>query len=665
MGLAAKGGDQVGHWIPMAGRQGGTVPTIVLSPDFSADHLAFAATNAGVFRSRDGGRSWEPSGDLLNSFAAQSIAFSPFFATDRTLFAGSADGGTYRSVDAGDSWSFLARLGRGSGVVALAAASTSDKGITLVAGTLADGVFSSTDGGAEWKTHNSGLPDLSVIDLALSPAFGRDQTAFVATEEGLQLTTDCGRSWRQVSASRGGDSIQCVKISPEFASDRTVLMGTEEQGVLRSSDGGTSWSPLNSGLPDSCINALALSPEFGRDRTMVAATGQSIAISADGGESWRLVAAEPEVILALGIGSPAPASRDSGQVILAGLVAGGILRSADGGKSWEKANQGLAASYLVDLALSPGFETDGTLFAWGLSDGVLRSEDGGRSWQPSSSGIEGLTVATLVLSPAFAIDGGLYAATSLGIFRSLDRGASWQRLGLANQSVSLLALSPAFSREPVMVAATGSALQWSRDGGAGWSPLEAPAEDEIPVSAKLALDPAGEPTLLVATWREPLYYRRGRLRVWSRTLTGGSWSMLFSRDADVKVAILAVPDSFGEDQRFFVGNGEAVYHVVPDAQERTREGVRPIWLPAWVGTRGRPVVSLAAAPDFARSHALLATGGDGVYLSQDDGVRWQRLGETLGDRAPVAVVPSPEFSKRETAYALTMGGQLWRWDPER
>ncbi len=647
----------MGHWVPMASREGGTVPTIVLSPEFSTDHLAFAATNAGIFRSRDGGLSWEVSGDGLSSFAAQSIAFSPFFATDHTIFAGSADGSLYRSTDGGDSWVFQVRLGQGSSVVAMATASTADRGIVVMAGTLVEGVFAST--GGDWKQQNSGLPDLSVIDLVLSPNFGQDQTAFVATEGGLQATVDGGRSWRQVLAPPGDDSIQCVELSPAFASDRTIFVGTEEQGILRSSDGGASWSDFNTGLPERCINALAISPSFGKDRTIAAATGQSVALSADGGESWRLVSAEPEVILALAISGSDPA----GQVMLAGLVAGGVVRSGDGGKSWERSNQGLAASYLVDLALSPSFETDGTLFVWGLSDGVFRSDDGGKSWQSSSSGIEGLTVTDLALSPDFASDGDLYAATSHGIFRSLDRGASWQRLGLGNYGISLLALSPAFSRDPIMVASADNSLRWSRDGGATWNPLGSPGEEETAVAGELAIGRDGEHQLLVATWREPRYYRRGRLRVWSRNLPNGDWRLLFTRDADVKAAVLAVPDSFSEDERFFIGNGEAVYHIVPDAQERTREGIRPIWLPAWVGTRGRPVVSLTAVRDFAHSHALVAAGGEGVYLSEDDGARWQRLGESLGNRAPVAVAASPDFLKKRTAYALTMGGRLWKWEP--
>src|SRR5450756_856696 len=84
---ATAGGDQVGHWVPLAGRQGGTVPAVVLSPIFMVDRLAFAATYAGIFRSRDGGSSWEPSNEGLGSYMIQSIAFSPRYPVDHTLYA--------------------------------------------------------------------------------------------------------------------------------------------------------------------------------------------------------------------------------------------------------------------------------------------------------------------------------------------------------------------------------------------------------------------------------------------------------------------------------------------------------------------------------------------------------------------------------------------------
>lgn len=651
----------MGRWVPVSGREGGTVPTIVLSPDFEADQTAFAATNTGLFRSRDGGKSWEVRGRGLGSFAVQSIALSPSFKTNRTLWVGAADGGVYRSTDGGDSWTLLARLGGGSAVVALSV-SPAPGSTTFMAGTLADGVFASTDKGQSWKQRNSGLPDLSVIALALSPAFPQDRTAFVAIADGLYRTTDGGGSWQRALALEAEDAVQGVAISPGYTADRTVFAGTEKQGVLRSRDGGATWQPINRGLPGLCVNALALSPDFPQDRVVAAGTGQGVALSLDGGDSWSLVGAESQVVLGLDLSHAAPGAFP-GRVVLAGLFDSGVLRSDDGGRSWAPANRGLTAYYLVGLALSPAFESDATLFTWGPSDGALRSEDGGQSWQAAAAGMEGSGALSLALSPAFASDGALYAGTSAGVFRSLDRGASWQASGLEDQEVALVAVSPAFPKDRIVAAATSKTIHWSPDGVAAWQELGLPAQGEAPAALAMAINARGEPAVLVGSWREPSADLRGRLRVWSRSLSGSSWTLLFSTYTNTRIAALGVPDSFAQDERFFVGSGDCVYRSLSGARERTREGETPMWLPAGVGSRGYPVVSLAAAPQFARTHTLLAAAGDGVFVSFNEGVKWQRLGGILGDRFPVAVAPAPDFARSGVVYALTMGGQLWRWDP--
>jgi len=641
----------------MAGREGGTVSTVVLSPSFETDRTAFAATNTGLFRSRDGGKSWDVRGKGIGSFAVQSITLSRGYSADRTLWAGAADGGVYRSTDRGDSWMLLARMGGGSAVVGVAASADHS---TLMAGTLADGLFASTDGGRRWKPRNAGLPDLSVISLALSPAFKEDRTAFIAVSGGLYRTLDGGGSWQPALPSVGEDAVQCVALSPSYPADRTVLAGTEGRGLLRSRDGGITWHPVNAGLPGLCINGLALSPMFRQDATIATATGQGVALSEDAGDSWRLVGGESEIVLGLDI-SHATAS---GRTLLAGLFDRGMLRSEDGGKSWEGANAGLDAYYLIGLSLSPAFEADRTLFAWGPSEGILRSEDGGERWEPSGAGMEGASVLSVALSPQFVSDGALYAGTSAGVFRSRDRGDSWQLFALQGRNAPFVALSPAFQKDQVIVAATGDGIQWSADGGAIWKETETPSGGETLVVMSLALDSRGRPVLLVGSWRGPSTDLRARLRVLSRTLPDSPWTLQFHSYTNTRIAALGIPDSFSQDGRFFIGSGECVYRAMSAARERTREGETPLWLPSGVGSKGFPVVSLVAGPGFAKSRALLASAGEGVFLSDNEGATWRRLGSGPGDRPITAVAPAPSFTASEEAYALAIGGRLWRWDRE-
>ena len=67
----------------------------------------------------------------------------------------------------------------------------------------------------------------------------------------------------------------------------------------------------------------------------------------------------------------------------------GVFRSADGGNTWEVASDGLSDLRVHSIDVSPGFGTDGTLFA-GTSGGLFRSTDEGRSWTRLHEGLRGV-----------------------------------------------------------------------------------------------------------------------------------------------------------------------------------------------------------------------------------------------------------------------------------
>jgi ligand-binding sensor domain-containing protein len=120
-----------------------------------------------------------------------------------------------------------------------------------------------------------------------------------------------------------------------------------------------------------------------------------------------------------------------------------LYRSTDGGQTWVHLRGGLPEQSGVDfnLAISPNFAVDHTLFVGGYNDtargeGVYRSTDGGDTWQPMWQGLEHLRVQRVVLSPNYATDGTLLAYASYNgiigyphsgssVFRSTDKGMSW------------------------------------------------------------------------------------------------------------------------------------------------------------------------------------------------------------------------------------------------
>jgi hypothetical protein len=165
-----------------------------------------------------------------------SLAISPAFGSDSTLFAGTIGDGVFRSTDAGDSWE------RASPAVRVIPSAT----------------------GSETET---------IRGLAISPTFSKDGTIFAATSvDGVLRSTDGGDSWYQVIKGLADPSVATLAISPTFDQDSTLFAGTRGGGVFRSTDGGDSWQQVNLGLTVTEVLALSLSPEFDTDRTIYAGT---------------------------------------------------------------------------------------------------------------------------------------------------------------------------------------------------------------------------------------------------------------------------------------------------------------------------------------------------------------------------------------------------------
>lgn len=99
----------------------------------------------------------------------------------------------------------------------------------------------------------------------------------------------------------------------------------------------------------------------------------------------------------------------------------GILRSDDGGDTWQEVNSGLPRLDVTALAIH-SFRRD-TVYAWIINDGIYRTEDGGLSWEKmpdvpiADPQVRGLTHSTLEGSMN---TGWLYAATPSGAYLSMD-----------------------------------------------------------------------------------------------------------------------------------------------------------------------------------------------------------------------------------------------------
>lgn len=252
----------------------------------------FAARGSGLFRSIDGGSTWQDAYQTLvtgPALATSALALSPDFARDRLVFAG-VNGGVVHSKDGGLNWRTAVFPPPSPMVVSLAISPNFSEDDTLFAGTAEDGVFISIDGGVTWAAWNFGLLDLNVLCLAISPDFAHDETIYAGTSTGVFVSTNGGRAWREVELPADLVAVLSLAISPDFASDRTVFVGTEEHGLFRGSAGpdqtGMSWQVVGTGLNDP-INMILLAQGFPEPPEVLALNGSQLWFSTDRGDTFQ------------------------------------------------------------------------------------------------------------------------------------------------------------------------------------------------------------------------------------------------------------------------------------------------------------------------------------------------------------------------------------------
>ena len=494
---------------------------LAMSPDFSQDGIAFAATSSGLYRTRNGAESWREVDVGLDDGVVTSVAVSPTFPEDRLVIAISFDFGLLRSTDAGRSWEDL----------------------------------SETHG---WMASHASCWSGGRIGAA--------------TEIGVGLSDDGGQTWRldwrhrEMRKVRSSHHVVLLEGDPEGSSG-ILLVGTRF-GIVRSDDWGRTWSSANSGLAAALITDLVLSPAFEHDQTLyLVAPLVGPMLSTDGGRTWaapldpvdRASLSAPTDILdpdnpylddepeenaarnAYHMPSLLAAARSpNGDQLIYGGTYRGLHLSRDDGQTWERLN--LDAMYgperrdlLVEVVetISVAETSSGVCIlvlietGRGMAGLLGASDDGGATWYAVATPSEQTFTRAVVLSPEYRSDGTIYVAThpaalrteakELSLWRTTDRGKRWDRWlevpdVAGGTAIRVVPLPENRWGDTVVLGYGGQVLRprqnaWENKGGARrpvWDAVELPGQDaagRLPAIAGLVASPsyAEDRTLFAAT----------------------------------------------------------------------------------------------------------------------------------------------------------------------
>jgi len=309
---------------------------------------------------------------------------------------------------------------------------------------------------------------------------------YAATGDGIARLDESGGAW-SVALSLPGSGAQCLALDP--ADPETLYAGLREGGVRRSEDAGRIW--IDCVLPEPAVFALSVSAADGA--VYAGAEPSRLFRSDDRGESWSELDALLELPSQPHWSFPprpwtshvrwiAPSPRDAG-LLLVGIELGGLMRSTDGGLSWEDHRPG-AQRDVHSLAWHPN--APGRAYEAG-GGGAAFSTDAGETWQPADEGRDRHYTWSVAVDPNdpecwyISASTGPFAAHGGGdpqarIYRRRG-GEPWQPLGgglpepLPAMPYALLAL------ERRLFAGLADGQIWeSRDAGDTWSALRLEGE---------------------------------------------------------------------------------------------------------------------------------------------------------------------------------------------
>ena len=300
--------------------------------------------NQGVFKSIDGGKTWEhkvnladTEGELIDKVKISSMEMDP--ENNQILYLGTQANGLYKSIDSADSWKKVIDENKILSVQASIYKIVIEKG-------------------------NSDMVYLATLNSGSGE--------FLKSEDG-------GVNWsRKHIMSKSGEYVSTITIDPIHKN--VVYLGTSQGGLLKSEDRGESWFSMN-WFSASVEDILV---DFQNNAGIIVRTKTEMQKSIDGGRSWELLNKKIKTSLKIKINHSLISSAkmsDIDSLMIYLTYNHLIFITKDGGDVWEKLNT--ITPQLTVIKQAPKVKRMGMkkeILYYGAGNAIYKSLNRGETW---------------------------------------------------------------------------------------------------------------------------------------------------------------------------------------------------------------------------------------------------------------------------------------------
>ena len=682
-------------WVRTGGPLGGLGYDVRMHPE-NPDLMYVTDAEAGVFISRDGGLNWEPSNSGITARSGETGDIIPIFCltvdpvNPNIVWAGTTgQRGVFKSVDGGRSWER-----RDNGIV--------EQGITMrgftvdprssdivyAAGEISSwewnggpahgihfdrvkgAVYKTIDGGKNWRKVWEGNnlaryiwvdplnPEVLYISTGIfdREAANSDPRSRKPGGEGILKSTDGGRTWLQIN--RGLENLYVGTLFMHPGNPDILLAGAGNatydrgSGVYLTTDGGRSWKRT---LDTSAIASV----EFCTSNPYIAYAGNinEVYRSDDGGRSWRQVTPTSNAWWGppgVAVGTPIDFQvdpRDPDRIFV-NAYGGGNFLSEDGGRSWRTASTGYTGAQVRDIAVFP--DSSQRVIAAARS-GIFSSEDGGSSWVGRATGrfknLDWHAVAVHPRDPSIVLS---ELTCPRRLVRSTDGGSNWTLVDEMSDRMAWRTIEFAPSNPNVVYAGTtgfvtcgrfdfempAAGIRASIDAGNTWREANDKTTRNLAI-LKLAIHPGNPKVVFAGSAKQGL---------WSTDNGGATWQRVNPRSFGERT-ITYVGFDPSDPQTLFIGLENGGLRI-------SRDGGRSWQMSGYGVDPEATITDMAFATGDDRT-LYLADLRSGLYRSEDGGQTWRPINQGLLVRAVNALALSQDG---RCLYAATEGQGVFRLD---